>query len=114
MEVFDRLHFLSRDLKPDNMLITNEGHLKLTDFGLSKISLDVGQYSFILFSVTLSQTKCKQGHLSQHLHMCIVEIHILKDRMRMLNGLGHLISFINIQCVEWLQGLRLIVLLNRM
>lgn len=36
---------LFRDLKPDNMLISNEGHIKLTDFGLSKVKLDRGMNS---------------------------------------------------------------------
>ncbi|XP_075683627.1 serine/threonine-protein kinase greatwall isoform X2 [Rhinoderma darwinii] len=38
----DYLHrhgIIHRDLKPDNMLISNEGHIKLTDFGLSNVAL---------------------------------------------------------------------------
>ena len=32
--------FYFRDIKPDNMLINREGHLKLTDFSVSKFSLE--------------------------------------------------------------------------
>ncbi|XP_032871993.1 serine/threonine-protein kinase greatwall isoform X1 [Amblyraja radiata] len=39
----DYLHrhgIIHRDLKPDNMLISNQGHIKLTDFGLSRVALN--------------------------------------------------------------------------
>lgn len=43
--VYTQMHScFYRDLKPDNMLITNEGHIKLTDFGLSKVKLERGMY----------------------------------------------------------------------
>jgi serine/threonine protein kinase len=36
VESVHKLKCIHRDLKPDNILINKEGHLKLSDFGLSK------------------------------------------------------------------------------
>ncbi|KAG9453918.1 hypothetical protein H6P81_006822 [Aristolochia fimbriata] len=39
LEYLHSLHVVHRDLKPDNLLISHIGHIKLTDFGLSKVDL---------------------------------------------------------------------------
>jgi len=41
VEAIHKMNCIHRDLKPDNILITKEGHLKLSDFGLSKLAVSI-------------------------------------------------------------------------
>ncbi|XP_026527948.1 serine/threonine-protein kinase greatwall [Notechis scutatus] len=60
----DYLHrhgIIHRDLKPDNMLISNEGHIKLTDFGLSRVTLN-REINMIDILTTPSMSKPMQDY----------------------------------------------------
>jgi len=54
VEAVHKMNCIHRDLKPDNILINKNGHIKLSDFGLSKIAVSLYSDIFIFHNIKLN------------------------------------------------------------
>lgn len=46
MLYFHELNIVYRDIKPENILLDLEGHIRIADFGLSKPNMDEEEYAY--------------------------------------------------------------------
>lgn len=58
------LGIIHRDLKPDNMLISDKGHIKLTDLGLCEVAINTNQMYKEMFDGSSSQEWLTKCHLT--------------------------------------------------
>ena len=65
IEYLHKNNMVYRDLKPENILMDKDGHIKLTDFGLSKILEDINDKTFTMCGTPqyiAPEVICKQGY----------------------------------------------------
>lgn len=61
VESVHKMNYIHRDLKPDNVLITRDGHIKLSDFGLCKQTMIKPKITFTKYQGTaVDQSKQQQ------------------------------------------------------
>jgi len=67
LEYLHEMDIIYRDLKPENILLDCNGHIRLTDFGLSKDAMESGK----TYTMVRSPVYKKCRHKNTYLHICV-------------------------------------------
>ena len=93
IESIHKLDCIHRDIKPDNILIGNNGHIKLSDFGLSKVS------NKLYFDNIKIINKINENYTHQKNYSCVGTAYYVAPEVLNKNGYGPEIDWWSVGCI---------------
>ena len=96
IESIHKLDCIHRDIKPDNILIGNNGHIKLSDFGLAKVS---NKLYFDNIKIINKININKESYTHQKNYSCVGTAYYVAPEVLNKNGYGPEIDWWSLGCI---------------
>ena len=95
IESIHKLDCIHRDIKPDNILIGNNGHIKLSDFGLAKVSTKL----YFDNIKKINKINTNENYTHQKNYSCVGTAYYVAPEVLNKNGYGPEIDWWSVGCI---------------